>query len=64
MIRISKANGNHDSVVYQVSIQTIIKLKTLVCTGDLINPLLIGFFGKDLGNPIFPRRFRVSVVTG
>ena len=22
--------------------------KTLVCTGDLINPLLIGFFGKDL----------------
>lgn len=26
----------------------IIKKKTLVCTGDLINPLLIGFFGKDL----------------
>ena len=23
-------------------------IKALVCTGDLINPLLIGFFGKDL----------------
>ena len=24
------------------------KLKALVCTGDLINPLFIGFFSKDL----------------
>ena len=24
------------------------KIKALVCTGDLINPLLIGFFSKDL----------------
>ena len=26
----------------------LIKLKALVCTGDLINPLFIGFFSKDL----------------
>lgn len=25
-----------------------VKEKNLVCTGDLINPLLIGFFSKDL----------------